>query len=179
MQSASNELKAGLNDFSVIESFDATEDFVGWTDVDGVFKPGDILRVGFALKETVYENAIKDVDGTIVEYQNSKSESGPFSLAISNIAEVENADAVEDLFPATVAVYPTVVTSVVSVAIVANEVADFNIELINAQGTVLAKQVVVSQAKTIVQIPMEQYSQGVYTVKISTNNSSKSIKIVK
>ncbi|MCQ2608122.1 MAG: Ig-like domain-containing protein [Bacteroidales bacterium] len=179
MQSASNELKAGLNDFSVIESFDATEDFVGWTDVDGVFKPGDILRVGFALKEIVYENAIKDVDGTIVEYQNSKSESGPFSLAISNIAEVENADAVEDLFPATVAVYPTVVTSVVSVAIVANEVADFNIELMNAQGTVLAKQVVASQDRTIVQIPMEQYNQGVYTVKISTNNSSKSIKIVK
>ncbi len=179
MQEPSNEMKAGLNDYNVVESFDATEDFVGWTDVDGIFKPGDVLRVGFALKETIYENAIKDADGNIVEYQNSKSESGPFSLAISNIAEVENADAIEDLFPATVAVYPTVVTTSVSVAIVSDNSAEFQIELINAQGTVIEKRTIESNNKAMLQIPMEQYSQGLYTVKISTNNCSKSVKIIK
>ena len=166
------------NGFETVESFSATEDFVGFTDDEGVFQKGDLVRVAFELDETVYENAIKDENGEVIEYQN-KAESGPFSLAVSNIAEVESTSDVVDLFPADVAVYPTVVKNVIHVALASQAYNNYNVEVISADGQVVAHTQTGDVTKALVDIPAEGLTQGIYTVKISVGEMTKTIKVLK
>ena len=164
--------------YDLIDEFSSEDDFIGWTDTEGSLKPGDMVRVAFALDETVYENAVKDTDGNVVELQ-TKAESGPFSIAISNIAEVENTDAIESLFPADVAVYPTIVKDVINIALVAYEYNNFTIEVLDANGKVVAKTQTGDVVKAVVQIPASELSQGIYTVKLSADDAVKTVKVVK
>jgi hypothetical protein len=166
------------NGFETVESFSATEDFVGFTDDENVFQKGDLVRVAFELDETVYENAIKDESGEVIEYQN-KAESGPFSLAVSNIAEVESTSDVVDLFPADVAVYPTVVKNVIHVALASQAYNNYNVEVISADGQVVAHTQTGDVTKALVDIPAEGFTQGIYTVKISVDEMTKTIKVLK
>ena len=166
------------NGFETVESFSATEDFVGFTDDENVFQKGDLVRVAFELDETVYENAIKDENGEVIEYQN-KAESGPFSLAVSNIAEVESTSDVVDLFPADVAVYPTVVKNVIHVALASQAYNNYNVEVISADGQVVAHTQTGDVTKALVDIPAEGLTQGIYTVKISVGEMTKTIKVLK
>lgn len=166
------------NGFETVESFSATEDFVGFTDDENVFQKGDLVRVAFELDETVYENAIKDENGEVIEYQN-KAESGPFSLAVSNIAEVESTSDVVDLFPADVAVYPTVVKNVIHVALASQAYNNYNVEVISADGQVVAHTQTGDVTKALVDIPAEGFTQGIYTVKISVGEMTKTIKVLK
>ncbi|MBO7054607.1 MAG: Ig-like domain-containing protein [Bacteroidales bacterium] len=167
-----------IEGYEVIDNFSSEDDFIGWTDTEGSLKPGDMVRVAFALDETVYENAVKDTDGNVVELQ-TKAESGPFSIAISNIAEVENTDAIESLFPADVAVYPTIVKDVINIALVAYEYNNFTIEVLDANGKVVAKTQTGDVVKAVVQIPASELSQGIYTVKLSADDAVKTVKVVK
>lgn len=181
LRATSDELKADgeFEGYETIDAFSADEDYIGWTDEEGVLNPGDRLRVAFVLDKTVYENAIKDTLGNIIEYSEMKAESGPFALAISNIAEVENENAVVDLFPGDVVVYPTVVTDVINVGIVSNEYNNFTIAVVDANGKVVATTQTGDITKAIIQIPADLMTQGVYTVEISVDGMKKSVKVVK
>jgi len=167
-----------IDGYDLIDEFSSEDDFIGWTDTEGSLKPGDMIRVAFALDETVYENAVKDTDGNVIELQ-TKAESGPFSLAISNIAEVENTDAIESLFPADVAVYPTIVKDVINIALVAYDYNNFTIEVLDANGKVVAKTQTGDIVKAVVQIPASELSQGIYTVKLSADDAVKTVRVVK
>lgn len=165
--------------YECVDSFETSEDYVGWTDTDELFKAGDALRIAFTLDEVVYENAIKDVEGTIIEYSENKAESGPFSLAISNIAEVESADAIKDIFPADIAVYPTCVKDFVSIAIASNTQAQYTIEIVNMLGQIVASTQTGSIVNGLIQIPVDDFHKGVYTVRIIEGEQVASVKIVK
>lgn len=168
--------------YETIDMFDSNDDYIGWTDVDGKFQKGDMIRVAFELDETVYENAVKDTEGNVIEYQDNKAESGPFSIAISNIAEVENesSDAIDAIsFPADVAVYPTVVNDMVHVALASKSYNNYVIEIISMDGQTMARTQTGDVAKALVDIPTEGLAQGIYTVKISVGDIAKTIKIMK
>ncbi len=151
-----------------------------WIDEEGVCQPGDKLRVAFDLGKSISEKALKTVDGEYVTV-DSKSESGPFAIAISNIAEVENEDpqAVESLFSADVVVYPTVVKDVINIALAGNETENYQIMIVDANGSIVAESVTGSVEKVLVQIPAASFAQGVYTVKVVANGIVKSAKVVK
>lgn len=172
----------GGSQYETVETFDTADDFIGWTDDEGVFKEGDFVRVAFELDETVYENAVNDADGNLIEYQERKAESGPFSIAISNIAEVENedVDGIESVsFPADVAVYPTVVSDVLHVALASQTYGNYTIEVISSDGQIMMTTQTGDVSKAIVDVPTANFSQGLYSVKISIGDATKTIKFVK
>ena len=168
--------------YETLASFDTEDDYIGWTDVEGKFQKGDMIRVAFELDKTVYENAVNDKDGNLIELQENKAESGPFSIAISNIAEVENetSDGIDAIaFPADVAVYPTVVTDKIHVAIASQTYNNYIVEVFSADGQRVARTQTGDVAKALVDIPANGLTQGIYTVKISVGDLSKSIKVIK
>lgn len=168
--------------YETLASFDTEDDYIGWTDVEGKFQKGDMIRVAFELDKPVYENAVNDKDGNLIERQENKAESGPFSIAISNIAEVENetSDGIDAIaFPADVAVYPTVVTDKIHVAIASQTYNNYIVEVFSADGQRVACTQTGDVAKALVDIPANSFTQGIYTVKISVGDLSKSIKVIK
>ena len=168
--------------YETLAAFDTEDDYIGWTDVEGKFQKGDMIRVAFELDKTVYENAVNDKDGNLIELQENKAESGPFSIAISNIAEVENetSDGIDAIaFPADVAVYPTVVTDKIHVAIASQTYNNYIVEVFSADGQRVACTQTGDVAKALVDIPANSFTQGIYTVKISVGDLSKSIKVIK
>ncbi|MCQ2958614.1 MAG: Ig-like domain-containing protein [Bacteroidales bacterium] len=179
-QNKQGELRADdlIPGYSVVEQFPSEDDYIGWTDVDNNFVAGDVLRVAFLLDEMIYEDALKDKDGNVLEH-TLKSESGPFAIAISNIAEVENDDAIRDLFPADVTVYPTIVKDVINVVIASNEFADFKVDVLNSKGQIVSQSQTGMITKTLLQIPASSFGQGVYNVRISVDGVSKTIEVVK
>lgn len=181
MRKTDDALKADgvIEGYEIIDHFSSDEDYIGWTDTEGLLNPGDVVRVAFELNETVYENAIKNVAGEIIEYQELKSESGPFAIAISNIAEVENEEAVVDLFPADVVVFPTVVKDVINVGIVSNEYKNFTIAVVDMNGKSVATTQTGDITNTLIQIPADSMKQGSYVVEISVDGKTKSVKVLK
>ena len=159
-----------------------------WNEVDPQFKNvKDIkYRVVFRLKEEVDENkyntlaSVGSGKGT-KEYdeQMLKAESGPFALALSNIAEAENTTDIDVVPFADVVVYPTAITSVINVAIASNEEKDFEIEVVNTNGQSMSKVHTGAISKAIIQIPAEGFAQGLYNVKISDGMQTKSFKVTK
>lgn len=181
MRKTGDALKADgfVEGYEIIDHFSSDEDFIGWTDTEGLLKPGDVVRVAFELNETVYENAIKNVAGEIIEYQELKSESGPFAIAISNIAEVENKETVVDLFPADVVVFPTIVKDVINVGIVSNEYKNFTIAVVDMNGKSVATTQTGDITNALIQIPADSMKQGSYVVEISVDGKTKSVKVLK
>lgn len=165
-----------------VDQVPASNLFEIWNETDSKFvNDKDIkYRVVFRLKSEVNENAVNTLDGQPVEGYYTKAESGPFSLAMSNIAEVETDVSVPEIaFPADVIVYPTTVSSYINVAIASPEDNNFIVEVLNASGQVVARVQTGEISKTLLQISAEGLRQGVYTVRISDGQQSTSVKVVK
>ncbi|MBO7054908.1 MAG: Ig-like domain-containing protein, partial [Bacteroidales bacterium] len=164
-----------------VDQVPASNLFEIWNETDSKFvNDKDIkYRVVFRLKSEVNENAVNKLDGQPVEGYYTKAESGPFSLALSNIAEAENDLDVDDVPFADVIVYPTTFNSYINVAIAASIETNFKVEILNANGQVMARTQTGDINKTLLQIPTDNFKQGVYTVKISDGQQTKTIKVVK
>lgn len=185
---------ANVTQYKILRGYEATQmdtvidipasddEYFIWNETDPQYTD-DInvkYRVVFRLKSEVNENAVNTLDGQPVEGYYTKAESGPFSLAMSNIAEVETDVSVPEIaFPADVIVYPTTVSSYINVAIVSPEDNNFIVEVLNANGQVVAKVQTGEISKTLLQISAEGLRQGVYTVRISDGQQSTSVKVVK
>ncbi len=156
-----------------------------WNEVDPQFKNVKDLkyRVVFRLKEEVNENKYNALASVALPNQYDeqilKAESGPFALALSNIAEAENTTDIEGIPFADVVVYPTAITSVINVAIASNVEKDFEIEVVNTNGQSLSKIHTGTISKAIIQIPAEVFAQGMYNVKISDGTQTKAFKVTK
>lgn len=185
---------ANVTQYKILRGYEATQmdtvidipasddEYFIWNETDPQYTD-DInvkYRVVFRLKSEVNENAVNTLDGQPVEGYYTKAESGPFSLAMSNIAEVETDVSVPEIaFPADVIVYPTTVSSYINVAIASPEDNNFIVEVLNANGQVVAKVQTGEISKTLLQISAEGLRQGVYTVRISDGQQSTSVKVVK
>lgn len=185
---------ANVTQYKILRGYEATQmdtvidipasddEYFIWNETDPQYTD-DInvkYRVVFRLKSEVNENAVNTLDGQPVEGYYTKAESGPFSLAMSNIAEVETDVSVSEIaFPADVIVYPTTVSSYINVAIASPEDSNFIVEVLNANGQVVAKVQTGEISKTLLQISAEGLRQGVYTVRISDGQQSTSVKVVK
>lgn len=185
---------ANVTQYKILRGYEATQmdtvidipasddEYFIWNETDPQYTD-DInvkYRVVFRLKSEVNENAVNKLDGQPVEGYYTKAESGPFSLAMSNIAEVETDVSVSEIaFPADVIVYPTTVSSYINVAISSPEDSNFIVEVLNANGQVVAKVQTGEISKTLLQISAEGLRQGVYTVRISDGQQSTSVKVVK
>ena len=74
---------------------------------------------------------------------------------------VENeGNAIVDVFPADVVVYPTVVKDIINVAIVSNEIENYTVEVTTAEGQTMTKVQTGSVNKALLQIPAGNYKQG-------------------
>ena len=165
-----------------VDQVPASNMFEIWNETESQFVNDENIkyRVVFRLKSEVNENAVNTLDGQPVEGYYTKAESGPFSLAMSNIAEVETDVSVSEIaFPADVIVYPTTVSSYINVAIASPEDSNFIVEVLNANGQVVARVQTGEISKTLLQISAEGLRQGVYTVRISDGQQSTSVKVVK
>ena len=100
-------------------------------------------------------------------------------MALSNIAEAENGLDVEEVPFADVVVYPTTFSSYINVAIAATVETNFKVEILNANGQLMARTQTGDINKTLLQIPTDSFKQGVYTVKISDGQQTKTLKVVK
>lgn len=185
---------ANVTQYKILRGYEATQmdtvidipasddEYFIWNETDPQYTD-DInvkYRVVFRLKSEVNENAVNTLDGQPVEGYYTKAESGPFSLAMSNIAEVETDVSVSEIaFPADVIVYPTTVSSYINVAIASPEDNNFIVEVLNANGQVVARVQTGEISKTLLQISAEGLRQGVYTVRISDGQQSTSVKVVK
>ncbi|MBP5583210.1 MAG: T9SS type A sorting domain-containing protein, partial [Bacteroidales bacterium] len=158
----------------------ASSDEYIWTETDASMTDLKTIkyRVAFRLNHPVNENAVNTLDGQPVEGFYTKAESGPFSLALSNIAELETL-AVDEVPFADVIVYPTTFSSFINVAISADIETNFMIEVVNANGQVVTRAQTGEISKTLLQIPADNFKQGIYTVKISDGQQVKTIKVVK
>jgi hypothetical protein len=192
LQWCAYEPMANVTQYLVLRGYDATAmDTVDqvpasnlyeiWNETDSKFvNDKDIkYRVVFRLKSEVNENAVNTLEGQPVEGYYTKAESGPFSLALSNIAEAENDLDVEEVPFADVVVYPTTFSSYINVAIAATVETNFKVEILNANGQLMARTQTGDINKTLLQIPTDNFKQGVYTVKISDGQQTKTLKVVK
>lgn len=185
---------ANVTQYKILRGYEATQmdtvidipasddEYFIWNETDPQYTDDKNVkyRVVFRLKSEVDENAVNTLDGQPVEGYYTKAESGPFSLAMSNIAEVETDVSVSEIaFPADVIVYPTTVSSYINVAISSPEDSNFIVEVLNANGQVVAKVQTGEISKTLLQISAEGLRQGVYTVRISDGQQSTSVKVVK
>ncbi len=164
--------------YETIDVFPSRDDQVGWTDSENRYKTNDIFRVAFMLDKPVFENAFINTNGDVVAYQTQKSESGPFAIAISNIAEVERVS-IDDTFPAEVVVYPTVVKDVINVVIVSDNVENYTVEVLNEAGQVVSSTETGEVTNYSIQIPAQGLTQGMYNVRVSLPTASKTVKVLK
>ncbi len=165
-----------------VEEFPASNLYEIWNETDNSFKGRDdiLYRVVFRLKSEVNENRYNDVDGNEVEVSSMKAESGPFSLAMSNIAEAEHIESIQNVaFPADVVVYPSTITNVINVAIVAQNDEDFTVSVVSSNGQVVKTIKTGDVSKTLLQIPADDLTQGLYNVTISVGSQMKTFKVVK
>jgi len=131
-----------------------------WVD-DEVYQSGWVYRVAMVLTDTVetrYPTALKE-------------ESGPYSLAMSNIAEAETAISELD---SKVAIFPTVAETFVTVSLDAS-LEEAQVSLVSQQGAVVYSIVTIDGT---VQIPVANIANGAYTVKVTVGNQTTSTSIV-
>ncbi|MCQ2958641.1 MAG: Ig-like domain-containing protein [Bacteroidales bacterium] len=168
--------------YDILDRIENTESFDTFVTEDSP-KDAYAYRIAYELDKAVNEKALKNADGTYLDENGAKSESGPFAIAISNIAEAENEDldpdAITDIFPGDVVVYPTVVKNVINVALISNEYENYTIEVVDAKGQTVAKTQTGNIVKALIQIPAENLTQGIYNVTVSANGQTKIVKIIK
>ena len=128
-----------------------------WDELES-FEGKMYYKVLFVLENAVNENCYRDINGNIVDVATPKAESGPFSLAISNVAEVENEigpTAVED-------VENTVVAYAVDHTINVKNAKDKAITIYDNTGRVILHT---PSADDVIQ-SFDVRLQGVYFVKV-------------
>jgi hypothetical protein len=128
-----------------------------WDELES-FEGKMYYKVLFVLENEVNENCYRDINGNKVDGATPKAESGPFSLAISNVAEVENEigpTAVED-------VENTVVVYAVDHTINVKNAKDKAITLYDNTGRVILHE---PSADDVIQ-SFDVRLQGVYFVKV-------------
>ena len=165
-----------------VDQVPASNMFEIWNETEPQFVNDENIkyRVVFRLKNVIDETAVNTLDGQPVEGYYTKAESGPFSLALSNIAEAENNDAVEDVaFPADVVVYPSIVKDVINVLIASPKDEAFTVEVVNANGQTVKTVETGEVQSTLVQIQASNLTQGVYNVRVKAGDQMKVIKVVK
>jgi hypothetical protein len=101
-----------------------------------------------------------------------KIESGPFTLALSNIAEAQTS--IQQVSDVSMKVYPTIATSQVSIDFDA-EMNNVTIQLVSSSGAVVYSSVVSGNSFTI---PLSGVAKGVYSVKVTVNSQVQTIPIV-
>ncbi|MBO7054553.1 MAG: T9SS type A sorting domain-containing protein [Bacteroidales bacterium] len=128
-----------------------------WDEIES-FEGKMYYKVLFVLENEVNENCYRDIYGNKVDCASIKAESGPFSLAVSNIAEVENEiepAAVEDVLNA-------VVVYAVNHTINVKNAKDKAITVYDNTGRVISHT---SSADEVIQ-SFDVRLQGVYFVKV-------------
>ena len=128
-----------------------------WDEIES-FEGKMYYKVLFVLENEVNENCYRDIYGNKVDCASIKAESGPFSLAISNVAEVENEiepAAVEDVLNA-------VVVYAVNHTINVKNAKDKAITVYDNTGRVISHT---SSADEVIQ-SFDVRLQGVYFVKV-------------
>ena len=137
-----------------------------WTDSES--NVDMVYRVVFRLRDTIdpKKNCLL------------KTETGPFILALSNIAEAETSIPFKT-FEADVVAYPLPFKNVINVLISSLEVSEYTIELISMSGQVLDIIQTDRIQKDIIEIPSEYILPGTYTLRISNEKGVKYLQIVK
>ena len=93
-----------------------------------------------------------------------KHESGPFSLAMSNIAEVETG--ITTVHEQTIQIYPTITKSDITIQF--NEPLDAEILIISSQGLIVNKTH--NSNANLKKISLKNLPKGIYTVQVNYNN---------
>lgn len=128
-----------------------------WDEIES-FEGKMYYKVLFVLENEVNENCYRDIYGNKVDCASIKAESGPFSLAISNVAEVEN-----EIEPAVVEdVVNAVVVYAVNHTINVKNAKDKAITVYDNTGRVISHT---SSADEVIQ-SFDVRLQGVYFVKV-------------
>lgn len=141
-------------------------DYYSWTDT--LIDPDMLYRVVFRLKETVDPKL----------YNDFKIESGPFVLAMSNIAEAQTSIGDID-FDATVFAYPNPVIDVVNIVIAGTTPERYTVRIYNTSGSTLHLQQTDVLEKTMIHVPTTAWAQGTYYIQVSNSTGSKTLQIVK
>lgn len=142
----------GTNADNMIEIDAVTSEATSWTDSDN-YQFGWLYRVAMVLPQ--------DVE---TRFPLLKAESGPYSLAMSNIAEAETEGTlVVDVLASQIEVYPTIADSYVRVQ-VGQGISAYSVELISSQGAVV--YVVDKTSDEFTYIPLSQLARGTYTVSV-------------
>ena len=139
----------GTSQDNLVEIDAVTSEATSWTDSD-VYQFGWVYRIAMVLPDTVE-----------TRYPLLKAESGPYSLAMSNIAEAETA--IEDALANQIAVFPTIAESFVTVS-VGDAISTYQIQIISAKGAVVYSSTQLS-AKDI-QISVSDLARGSYTLSV-------------
>ena len=105
-----------------------------------------------------------------------KAESGPFTLAMSNIAEAETETLIAEIKTSeSIQIYPSVVSDKISV-VIPQQYASARISIT----TVLGNEVLrITSKEPYTQIPIETLTDGTYIVTVTTDTVQKSVVVVK
>src|SRR5690606_28668646 len=142
----------GTSQDNLVEIDAVTSEATSWTDSD-VYQFGWVYRIAMVLPDTVE-----------TRYPLLKAESGPYSLAMSNIAEAETA--IEDELVNQIAVFPTIAESFVTVS-VGDAISTYQIQIISAKGAVVYSSTQLSVKD--IQISVSDFARGSYTLSVISN----------
>ncbi|MDA3881760.1 MAG: Ig-like domain-containing protein [Bacteroidales bacterium] len=131
-----------------LEEVDAvTSEATSWTDSQ-VYQGGWVYRIAMVLPDSV------QTDESLL-----KAESGPYSLAMSNIAEAETS--LEDFYQAHIAVFPTIAENFVTVS-VGESINEYCVQIVSSQGAVVYNSGIRTASDT--QIALDDVARGMYMV---------------
>ena len=131
-----------------------------WTDPQ-VFVPGTVYRIQMVLPTSVE-----------TRWATQKTESGPFTLALSNIAEAQTGISQVE---ANVQVYPTIATDVVNIEL-GNQIENVIVQLVSTKGEVVYSSGKITESK--IQISVADIAKGTYTVKVIAGDTIMSSSII-
>jgi ligand-binding sensor domain-containing protein len=107
-----------------------------------------------------------------------KSDSGPFSQSLSNMAESELTDVAITSIDATITVFPNPNNGQFAISIASEKAKKYTIELINELGQILLLKQTVEVAEAKLQIDASNFISGVYLLKVITNDGIATKQIV-
>ncbi|MBK8806419.1 MAG: T9SS type A sorting domain-containing protein [Bacteroidales bacterium] len=119
--------------------------------------------------------------GYEVDSDKLKSDSGPFSQSLSNIAEAQLSTTLyNDLtINAQIFLFPTIATEKVTIAIVGNESSDYTITLSTVEGKFLESIIVKDSKDATESFNVSVLNSGMYSVTIQSENKSAVLKFLK
>jgi hypothetical protein len=137
----------GTSSENLVEVDAVTSEATSWTDSD-VYQYGWVYRIAMVLPDSV-----RTAEPML------KAESGPYSLAMSNIAEAETS--LEDVYQNHISVFPTIVENFVTVS-VGEFINEYRVQIVSPQGAVVYNSEIRTASDT--QIALNDVARGMYTV---------------